>query len=167
MLILCFSDSHGNPENFERAIKAHPNAELAFFLGDGLSDAEYAAYGNTDKMWLAVRGNCDFKTDFKSVSAKFTEEITLYGKKIIMTHGHIYSAKSSLYGLMELASDRCADVVLFGHTHTPTLEARVVGERTVYLFNPGALQQSYFGVPTYGTIDISENGIKFAHHNLN
>ncbi len=80
-----------------------------------------------------------------------------------MTHGHIYGAKSSLYGLMELAEARQADLVLFGHTHTPALEYRTVGDRAVYFFNPGALHDDYFNKPSYGLIEINDNAIRLTH----
>ena len=38
--ILVFSDSHGTTHNMRRAIDMHPDAEVIFFLGDGLSDIE-------------------------------------------------------------------------------------------------------------------------------
>ena len=40
MKCLCFSDSHGNSLGIRRALNMHPDAEVVFFLGDGLSDAE-------------------------------------------------------------------------------------------------------------------------------
>ncbi len=70
MLILCFSDSHGNIDAMKGALRKHQNAELVIFLGDGLSDAEYAALDDNMRMWLAVRGNCDFKNDFMSAPVK-------------------------------------------------------------------------------------------------
>ncbi len=166
MLILCFSDSHGNTEALTRALKKHPRAELVFFLGDGLTDAEYAALNTEHKMWYAVRGNCDITASFMSAPAKFTEQITLHGKRLVLTHGHMHSAKSSLYGLMELAEQTGADAVIFGHTHTPTLEYRTVGSLSVYFFNPGSLKDDYFSGATYGLIEIDDHGIKFTHEAL-
>ncbi len=166
MLILCFSDSHGNIEALSRALKKHPSAELILFLGDGLTDAEYAALNTEGKMWYAVRGNCDITSSFMSAPAKFTEQITLHGKRLVLTHGHMHSAKSSLYGLMELAGQTGADAVIFGHTHTPTLEYRMVGDRPVYFFNPSTLKEDYFTKPTYGLIEIDDHGIKFTHEAL-
>ena len=40
MKCLCFSDSHGTSAYMRRALKMHPDAEVVFFLGDGLSDLE-------------------------------------------------------------------------------------------------------------------------------
>lgn len=166
MQILCFSDSHGSLEEIGMMLKKHPRAELVLFLGDGLTDAEYYASGDTERAWVAVRGNCDFRTTFLGASAHKIESLTLCGKKIVMTHGDMHSAKSSIYGLMELAEDTGADAVLFGHTHTAALEYRTVGNRAVYFFNPGSLKDGYFQRSSYGIIELDDDKIKFSHEKL-
>ena len=39
-----------------------------------------------------------------------------------MTHGHLYGAKQGLYGLSLQVEQHPADLVLYGHTHTPKWE---------------------------------------------
>ena len=40
MKCLVFSDSHRNTRNMREALLRNPDAEVVFFLGDGLSDAD-------------------------------------------------------------------------------------------------------------------------------
>ena len=66
MKCLVFSDSHSYYYSMVRALKLHPDAEIVFFLGDGLSDIDYVAEHLPNAKFLAVRGNCgngSFKTD--------------------------------------------------------------------------------------------------------
>ena len=88
MKCLCFSDSHGTSAYMRRAIKMHPDAEVIFFLGDGLSDAEELIYDRT-KAWFAVRGNCDYVGTLGGNLVKKLDSVTLSGKKIVFTHGDL------------------------------------------------------------------------------
>ena len=93
MKCLVFSDSHGNEEYMRRAIKLNRDADIIFFLGDGLSDAELLAENDTLHTWIAVRGNCDFRSFFLGRGVDKTEEIIVENKKIVATHGDLYSVK--------------------------------------------------------------------------
>lgn len=162
MKALCFSDSHGYSYYMSRAIKLHPDAEIVFFLGDGLQDvAEYAAL-DRERQWLLVRGNCDYRATFLGSEVKKTESITLMGKKIVYTHGDLYGAKYGSDGLIMLAERTEADIVLFGHTHSP-FEKYISRERGIYLFNPGSIGCSYPETPSYGVMTLTENGVLFSH----
>jgi len=52
MKCLIFSDSHGNPTYMKRAIAKNPDAEVIFFLGDGISDAESLAVRESNSYGL-------------------------------------------------------------------------------------------------------------------
>ena len=164
MKCLCFSDSHGFCSFFKKALDLHPDAEVVFFLGDGLADAESLAEKYTDKAWLMVRGNCDYSSVSLGRAVEKTEAITLMGKRIVYTHGDLYGVKYGEEGLIRLAESRGADIVLFGHTHTP-FEKYVPREKGgVYLFNPGSIQApAYDRGGSYGVIDITESGVCFSH----
>ena len=86
----------------------HPDAEVIFFLGDGLYDAETLAARAGDKAWLVVRGNCDYSSVFRGAPASKTESITLMGKRIVYTHGDLYGVKYGDEGLLRLADDFAA-----------------------------------------------------------
>lgn len=159
MKCLIFSDSHGEYRYIKKALSIHPDSAVVFFLGDGLSGIEEIAREDKNRMWIAIRGNCDFSSIFLNYEAQVSEEITLLGRKIFLTHGHAYSVKAGLELLSSAAESRNADIVLFGHTHTPHL-SYVSGERPYYLFNPGSIKEYPY---TYGILTLTENAILFSH----
>jgi putative phosphoesterase len=108
---------------------------------------------------LAVSGNCDTFTFYGGGNAEEEIVISLGGKRIMMTHGDLYSVKHSLTRIVAAASEKGADIVLFGHTHTPHL-SYVSGERPYYLFNPGSIKEYPY---TYGILTLTENAILFSH----
>ena len=87
------------------------------------------------------------------------DSITLEGRKIVFTHGHIYGAKQGIGGLRALAADTSCDILLFGHTHDP----REHYEDGVYYFNPGTISGVYTGKSTYGIITLRDNGVLLSH----
>lgn len=159
MKCLIFSDSHGSLTCMRRALNKHPDAEVVFFLGDGLSDADSLASFDEKRMWIAVRGNCDFRSFFQGREVSKTEQIVLEQKSIVACHGDVYDVKWGLDKLKSLALSRKADIVLFGHTHVP-YEEYVDAENPFYLFNPGSASQSY------GILTLSENTVLFSHGRL-
>ena len=59
MRILVVSDTHGNDAGLRRALLAQPKAEVVIHLGDGEDELQRAKRSFPEKMFLAVRGNCD------------------------------------------------------------------------------------------------------------
>lgn len=159
MKCLIFSDSHGALYKMERALNMHPDADVVFFLGDGLSDADAVSSFDDKRMWIAVRGNCDFRAFFHGREVPKTDEIVLEGKRIVFTHGDIYDVKWGLEKLKSLALSRKADIVLFGHTHLP-YEEYVGGEIPFYLFNPGSASESY------GILMLNDKTVLFSHGSI-
>ena len=157
MKCLIFSDSHGDSRNMREALARNPDAEVVFFLGDGLYDADTVSVGDLTRAWLTVAGNCDIDRTFRGTHAVKTDAINLEGHRIVFTHGDLYGAKYGLGGLIRLAGERAASVVLFGHTHTPC----ETYENGVYLFNPGSISSGSFGVMT-----ITASGILLSHGKL-
>ena len=167
MKCLIFSDSHGDSYSMIRAMRSHPDAEVIFFLGDGLSDLDALNLVH-DKMVLAVRGNCDFTGVFRGEQARKTESICLCGRRIVLTHGDLFGAKFGEGGLLKLACELSADIVLFGHTHEPTESFRYFTdaageERPVMLFNPGSLGSSRH---SYGILTLTDTTFLFSHATL-
>ena len=161
MKALIFSDSHGNAYYMDKAIALHPDAEVVFFLGDGLSDAEMLSAQFPGMAWLLVRGNCDYLGVFRGASVEKTDSVTLMGKRIVFTHGDLYGVKYGESGVLRLAESRGADIVLFGHTHTPFEKYVPTEEGGVYLFNPGSISRPPMGSrPSYGFIEINGGKIE-------
>ncbi len=162
MKCLCFSDSHGSTYGISRALNLHKDAEVIFFLGDGLSDIELFLH-NKDRAILAVRGNWDTSAILGDNLVKSLDSITLGGYKIIFTHGNLYGVKYGLDGVISLAGEQNADIILFGHTHQP-LEKYIPTEcGGIYLFNPGSIGGGFGIKPSYGIIDITDKGVSFSH----
>lgn len=147
MRILVTSDSHGNYLNLRQAIFSQPSARLVFHLGDGSQDLDMVMQEFPDRQFVQVRGNNDWSCALPSQG-----EIMVEHKRIFYTHGHKYNVKYGLYDLSQEARRRQADVVLFGHTHTPLTDY----DDGLYLMNPGSLTS---WDATYGILDITPQGI--------
>ena len=147
MRILVVSDTHGNEMNLRRAILSQPKAEIVIHLGDGETEADRTKLQFPEKMFLQVRGNCDWGS-----STPVTGEYTALGVKIFFTHGHLYGVKSGEYNIVCAARERKAQVLLYGHTHNAFTDY----EDGLYLMNPGSLSGWQ---ATYGTLDLTERGI--------
>lgn len=161
MKCIVLSDTHGYIETAKYALSKNPDAEVVFFLGDGIEDIEFVANGRSDIMWIAVKGNCDRTALFRENHLKGVESITLLGKKIVLTHGNLYGAKSGLGALIYLARETEADILLFGHTHTPCEIYVSEFEKPFYLFNPGTAS-GYEG--SFGIIELSEGSLPLLSH---
>lgn len=156
MKFLIVSDTHGAEYKLIRLLTKHKDIEAVFFLGDGISDAEFVSEKNNTVAWFAVRGNCDTVPFFRGAPIEKVGSVTLCGKKIVYTHGDLYGAKCGDGGLISLAKNSGCDIVLYGHTHTPRL-SYIDG---LYLFNPGALG-SY--ASSYGLLTLDGENVLFSH----
>ena len=170
MKILCFSDSHGSFDAVGEMLKKHRDAQAVFFLGDGLTDAEYYAASDTERAWIAVRGNCDFIG--RDVPELCTESIGPCC--IFMTHGHRFGVKSSVESAAIAAAQAGADILLYGHTHQPlhrTLpEGTVLGgctlKKPLQIFCPGSLGEPRSGAPTFGMLTMRHGAWLLSHGEL-
>ena len=172
MELLIFSDSHGRFENIQSALSRQVKSlDAILFLGDGARDLDRLFLVDTP-LW-AVRGNCDWmSSDF----ADRTERLLyLEGHTILLTHGHEWGVKGGLGALIAHAADAKADIVLFGHTHKPTLQTIAAGEkvgktellRPMYLFNPGSIGYNEDGEGySFGTLTLKGESVLFGHGRL-
>ncbi|MDD3693176.1 MAG: metallophosphoesterase [Oscillospiraceae bacterium] len=148
MRILVVSDTHGNENSLRRALYEQPGTALVIHLGDGAREAGLIA-GEIPQINLKqVCGNCDWGY------SRLLPEIGLemvQGRRIFYTHGHRYGVKLGLGRLVSAALERNADIVLFGHTHTPLID-NING---LHIVNPGSLTYK----DTYATVDITPQGI--------
>lgn len=143
MKIIAVSDSHGSTSELADIIKKHRRAEVVLFCGDGHSDLAAVRASFPDKMFYAVKGNCDWYCDFPLV-----EEVTLCGKKILLTHGHMHGVKEGYYRICAFGHSQNADIVVFGHTHKQLTTV----DGNMLLMNPGSV--GYRG--SYSIIEINE-----------
>ena len=156
---LVISDSHGAVFNIKRAIEKVGRVDGVIFLGDGIRDIEYVKETVNPPNLYAVLGNCDHfspLSDYKKV-----ECLTFEGVKIVITHGDLYGAKYGDGGLLLLAREYGANVVLYGHTH----EARESHVDGVYLCNPGSIGSSFEGAG-YGVLTLKDKNALFSFKKL-
>ncbi|MBR2875869.1 MAG: YfcE family phosphodiesterase [Clostridia bacterium] len=153
MRILVLSDSHKHTANLFDAIKNEPSAEIVYFLGDGIQEAEDAvSVFKGKKFFVLLRGNCDF-----SVSVPLCDVRSIENAKIYASHGAEENVKLSYAGIKREARRNTCNIVLFGHTH----EKYYNYEDGLHIFNPGSIKDG-----SYGIIDIEENGIMCFHKRL-
>ncbi len=135
--ILIASDTHGRVDMLIEAISRNADLDAVIFLGDGISDIEFAAeyFRARNCAWYAVRGNCDFERIFRSTPLQKTEIIDIGGRRIVYTHGDAQGVKLGMEGLYALAERTKADIILYGHTHCRKEEYL----NGVYYVNPGSL----------------------------
>ena len=128
MKILLVSDTHGRDRILEEVLKLE-NPQFLCHMGDVEGSEDYIR--EIAKCPVAmVAGNNDFYTDLNREVV-----FELEGAKIYMTHGHLYSVHSGLGGVKAAGYRKGANIILFGHTHVPTL----VIEEDLIVANPGSL----------------------------
>ncbi len=147
MRILVTSDTHGDFHSLKKAIDEQRNADIIIHCGDSRGELDDIKMLYPNKAFYAVKGNCDFASQLKS-----EESIVVEGKKIFITHGHLYNAKMTLYPLCLKAREEKADIVVFGHTHNALCEYN----DGLFILNPGSLH-GYNA--SYAYIDVTDKGI--------
>ena len=130
MKILVISDTHGDINKAEEAIRLNKEIGLIIHLGDYFRDAQKLSSIFPNIPIEYIYGNSDFMIN--DVPAEKLLEIN--GKRIFITHGHRYSVKWDYDKLYRKAEEMNADILLFGHTHIPDL----VEKGRLYVVNPGS-----------------------------
>ena len=125
MILLVFSDNHGDGLVLDRLLSRHPDADRKISLGD----SEMTEKALSDREVFGVRGNYPLEPDFP-LEMVFEYE----GCRTLLTHGHHYFVKSGTQYLAERARELECPLVLFGHTHQWVIR----DEGDVLLVNPGS-----------------------------
>ena len=128
MKIGILSDTHSIKECIDKAIPYLKECDLIIHAGDNFSDSKYI-YNMTKVSVMAVKGNCDFD----NVEDELIFDIE--DKTIFLCHGDKYGVKYGLNEIESKAKSIGADIVVFGHTHTPL---NLKKDNIMYL-NPGSL----------------------------
>ena len=150
MRILIVSDTHGRLGNVEMVLEKVKPIDMMIHCGDIERDEEYLRMIAGCPVYM-VSGNNDWGL---ALDRELMIQIGKY--RVMVTHGHHYSVYYDLNALAQVAKDKGADVVMFGHTHVPAIE-RIDG---ITLVNPGSLTlpRQYGRVPTYAFMEIDEDG---------
>lgn len=144
MKALVFSDSHGKIKLMKDIIEME-KPDIIIHLGDNTYDVSDLA---NDIEVLSVRGNCDVH-DFET-PLELTKIIN--GKKIFMTHGHMYGVKMSQNNIYYRGLELDVDIILFGHTHIPVNDE----EDGIKILNPGSIERPRFTKRSYAIINFSK-----------
>ena len=141
--------------------------DALIFCGDGLSALNRLDESvDTNVNIFAVWGNWDATARRLIYSSGFVEDvpeeriICLDGKRILLMHGHTRGVKHSLVAAIAEARRADADALIFGHTHETVcfLDEGEKGEKTLWVFNPGALEDGNFGA-----LEIRGGVMLFSH----
>lgn len=151
MRILVLSDTHGNVvDEFIKKIKKEEKFDMLIHCGDFCKDASYISNTLNISKYIQVKGNCDWNSEICEL-----EKIDILGKKIFVTHGHLFSVKKDLSELKNYAKLQEADIVFFGHTHKSYSQY----EDGILFFNPGSACIPTYGKHSYGKIIINDTEI--------
>ena len=131
MKVLICSDSHTRLDYFQKVIDLE-EPEMIIFGGDHSTDAIDMSLVYSEIPFKIVRGN----TDYFDKDTRDIEIFEVNGKKVFLTHGHLFGVTSTLTAIEKKAVSENAEICIFGHTHR---EYRKEIDGVTYL-NPGALQ---------------------------
>ena len=125
---LIVSDSHGLTTELLKLKEKHEH-ELDLMIHCG--DSELSAIESCLDGYSVVRGNCDFEGNFPGEIVKEIGDLRFF-----ITHGHLYSVKSTLLNLSYRAREMKANIVCFGHSHS--LGAEMIDG--ILFINPGSIR---------------------------
>lgn len=148
MKIAVISDSHYNEASINLIKNYIKDVDILLHCGDGAPDTKLVEDEFKGDIY-AVRGNCDISSEYP-----LERIIEVMGKKIFITHGHMYNVKNEYNTIFYKGKEVDADIVLFGHTH----KSLVSNYDNLYIMNPGSITLPYGGAKkTIGIIELSED----------
>ena len=131
MKILVLSDSHRSLGSMIDAVeKECPDRIL--HLGDLMSDTGELGFAYPSIPLACVPGNCDGWTGEPEEKL-----LRLAGHTVLMGHGHQWYVKRDLTAALLAARRAGAEVLLFGHTHTPLCRRETDG---LWILNQGSIR---------------------------
>lgn len=148
MRVLVMSDTHGDAEIIQKVRNRHPEVDVVIHCGDSELDFNHPYLEGVER----VRGNCDR-------DRRFPEEalFEINGKKLFVTHGHLFNVKSTTLNLFYRAKEVEADAVFFGHSHVLGAEL----EDNILFVNPGSLLKPRgSNYKSYAVVDFHDEGWK-------
>ena len=129
MRILVVSDTHKSHRNLERALEETGHIDMMIHLGDVEGKEDYIE-ALADCPVHIVSGNNDFFSQLP-----WEEEFFIGDHRVFITHGHGYFVGMGEERVKEEARGRGADIVMYGHTHMPSLTI----EPDLVTLNPGSI----------------------------
>lgn len=129
--IAVLSDTHGNHPLAVKILQRLPPLNTILHLGDNIEDADCIERELCHPV-TKIAGNCD-------IDAVGARELLLTsnGRRLFLTHGDLYGVKSGIDRLYRRVSGENINVVLYGHTHIPS----ILEVNNILFVNPGSLGQ--------------------------
>lgn len=150
MKIGILSDTHTVKACIDKTIPYLSECDLIIHAGDNFADSKYI-HNMTNIGIMAVKGNCDFD----NVEDELVFDIE--DKAILLCHGDKYNVKYGLEDIEYRAKQVGADIVIFGHTHTPL---NIEKDNILYL-NPGSVSfPRMVNYKSFVIMNIENNNIK-------
>lgn len=118
-------------------------ADVVIHTGDFLTQAVLDEFEEVSRKLIAVHGNNDSQEVCERIPAKVISREC--GVRIVVVHGNDHSHT----GLELLGRESGADLVVFGHSHSP----QIIDAGEVYLLNPGSYAVPRQFRPAYAVID--------------
>ena len=147
MILAVFSDTHGCTAGMAAAVR-RVNPDVLVHLGDNIRDTAVLEREFPDLPLHAVPGNCDFGR-FEALE----RVLILDDHRVLIAHGHTLGVKTGLLRAQYRALEMNADILLFGHTHVPLVDA---ASRPM-MMNPGSIGDPRR--PTYGVLEFRDGQI--------
>lgn len=153
--IIIFSDTHGHMREIPY-LKNPDEYDYLIYLGDGYEEVgQWAENKKLGDKFISVTGNCDYAPHIPRQRFFKIEDINIF-----ITHGDLYSVKTSYNKIFDKAKSIGADIAMFGHTHYADHNF-VEG---VHLFNPGSILPRGRDFCSVGYLEILNNEIiEFDH----
>ena len=129
MKIFIVSDTHQSHRSLEKALEQEGAIDMLIHLGDVEGGEDYIS-ALVDCPIHIIGGNNDFFSDLPREKDFFIE-----GRHIFITHGHPYLTGLNENGIWKEALRRGADIVMYGHTHRPSLSEK----EGVTILKPGSI----------------------------
>lgn len=156
-MFIVMSDSHYDREVVSQIkTKYQDTASAIFHCGD-------SELASDDEIWqgiIVVAGNCDYDNGYQDFQLSNVE-----GKKVLITHGHLFSVGYGLDKYSYFAEEKGADIALFGHIHRPVAQ-KING---ILYLNPGSVAQPRgdFDIKMYAVVEIKGNHYHISYRDLN
>ena len=158
MKILVFSDTHGNPQFMQQAVKdhlAHGSVDMLIHLGDGWRDFAELQQKYPEIPSHAVKGNCDeWSASCKLPTSRIVEA---EGLRFYLTHGHTTHVKNDILNAATGAAREKADVLLYGHTHLSDDHREDTLYGRIRCINPGSAGAGFR--PSYAVLELVQGQI--------
>lgn len=148
--ILVVSDSHGMDFGIRKIVNEEGPFDRMIHLGDSQC-SEFELRDIVKCSIDIVNGNNDWGYHYPN------EKLLIIGKhKILLIHGHTKGVNFGFERLMYYGLEKGVDIVLFGHTHVPTIREF----DGIKLVNPGSitLPRQKSRKPSWILMEVDDEG---------